>query len=312
MHRHLRESSSSPGRHTRRLSGSRQSPDPGSAARATDQARRSSAAKEDRADSAARHLRPAEDAVGRSGHRRRLQQQRRERHPLRAARRVCRPPHRGLHAGRARQAGRAAAAADHRAHAGAERVPGRDEPDALVRELLRRQQPAVARHRSGRRQGAAADGRGAAAARPRAQAARKGRGPADSWEDRSLYDRCITRGIPGSMMPAIYGNSYHIQQGPGFVTITYEMVHDTRVIPLDGRPHIASNDPPVHGRCARPLGRQHARRRDHELHRQDAVSRIERPAADRRALHADRSGHRGMGGHASTIRIRGRGRGRSR
>jgi hypothetical protein len=69
--------------------------------------------------------------------------------------------------------------------------------------------------------------------------ARKGRGPADSWEDRSLYDRCITRGIPGSMMPAIYGNSYRIHQGPGVVTITYEMVHDTRVIPLDTRPHIA-------------------------------------------------------------------------
>jgi hypothetical protein len=71
------------------------------------------------------------------------------------------------------------------------------------------------------------------------QAARKGRGPADSWEDRSLYDRCITRGIPGSMMPAIYGNSYRIHQGPGVVTITYEMVHDTRVIPLDNRPHVA-------------------------------------------------------------------------
>ena len=70
------------------------------------------------------------------------------------------------------------------------------------------------------------------------QQARAGRGPADSWEDRSLYDRCITRGIPGSMMPAIYGNSYHLQQGPGFVTVTYEMVHDTRVIPLDGRPHL--------------------------------------------------------------------------
>src|SRR5215470_20307024 len=40
----------------------------------------------------------------------------------------------------------------------------------------------------------------------RAEAKRKsGRGPADSWEDRSLYDRCITRGLPGSMMPAIYG-----------------------------------------------------------------------------------------------------------
>jgi hypothetical protein len=72
-------------------------------------------------------------------------------------------------------------------------------------------------------------------------AARRGRGPADSWEDRSLYDRCITRGVPGSMMPAIYGNSYQIQQGPGVVTITYEMVHDTRVIPLDDRPHISQN-----------------------------------------------------------------------
>ena len=71
------------------------------------------------------------------------------------------------------------------------------------------------------------------------QAARKGRGPADSWEDRSLYDRCITRGIPGSMMPAIYGNSYRIHQSPGVVTITYEMVHDTRVIPIDGRAHVA-------------------------------------------------------------------------
>ena len=71
-------------------------------------------------------------------------------------------------------------------------------------------------------------------------AARKGRGPADSWEDRSLYDRCITRGVPGSMMPAIYGNSYQIQQSPGVVTITYEMVHDTRVIPIDDRPHVSS------------------------------------------------------------------------
>jgi len=43
------------------------------------------------------------------------------------------------------------------------------------------------------------------------------------------------------MMPAIYGNSYHIHQSPGFVTITYEMVHDTRIIPLDGRPHVGKN-----------------------------------------------------------------------
>jgi hypothetical protein len=65
-----------------------------------------------------------------------------------------------------------------------------------------------------------------------------GRGPADSYEDRSLYDRCITRGLPGSMMPAIYGDSYRIVQGSGYVAIQYEMVHETRVIPLDGRPHV--------------------------------------------------------------------------
>jgi hypothetical protein len=67
--------------------------------------------------------------------------------------------------------------------------------------------------------------------------ARRGRGDADSYEDRSLYDRCITRGLPGSMMPAIYGSSYEIVQGPGVVAITYEMVNEARLIPLDGRPH---------------------------------------------------------------------------
>jgi hypothetical protein len=78
-----------------------------------------------------------------------------------------------------------------------------------------------------------------ARATARAQA-RKGRGDADSYEDRSLYDRCITRGLPGSMMPAIYGNSYEIVQGPGYVAIWYEMVNELRVIPLDRRPHVAS------------------------------------------------------------------------
>ena len=70
--------------------------------------------------------------------------------------------------------------------------------------------------------------------------ARQGRGEADSYEDRSLYDRCITRGLPGSMMPAIYGSSYEIVQGPGYVAITYEMVNEARVIPLDPRPHVGS------------------------------------------------------------------------
>jgi hypothetical protein len=62
-------------------------------------------------------------------------------------------------------------------------------------------------------------------------------GPFDGPEDLTLYVRCITRGLPGSMMPAIYGNSYQIVQGPGYVAIRYEMVHETRIIPLDGRSH---------------------------------------------------------------------------
>ena len=43
------------------------------------------------------------------------------------------------------------------------------------------------------------------------------------------------------MMPAIYGNSYQIVQGPGYVAIRYEMVHETRIIPLDGRPHVGDS-----------------------------------------------------------------------
>lgn len=60
-----------------------------------------------------------------------------------------------------------------------------------------------------------------------------------SWEDRSFYDRCITRGVLGSALPVIYGNGNRIVQTPGYVAITYEMVHDTRLIPLDGRSHVS-------------------------------------------------------------------------
>ena len=63
-----------------------------------------------------------------------------------------------------------------------------------------------------------------------------GNNRADSWLDRSFYDRCITRGFPGSMMPAIYGNAYDITQAPGLVAIRYEMIHETRVIRLDDSP----------------------------------------------------------------------------
>ncbi len=61
-----------------------------------------------------------------------------------------------------------------------------------------------------------------------------------SYEFMSPWDRCITRGIPGSMFPAGYNNAYQIIQTPGYVTIVYEMIHDARIIPVDGRPPLPS------------------------------------------------------------------------
>jgi hypothetical protein len=68
-----------------------------------------------------------------------------------------------------------------------------------------------------------------------------GQGPFDSPADFSLFDRCITRGVVGSILPVIYGNGNRLVQTPGQVAIMYEMVHDTRIIPLDPRPHAGAN-----------------------------------------------------------------------
>ena len=62
-----------------------------------------------------------------------------------------------------------------------------------------------------------------------------------SYENWSRYDRCISRGVAGSILPVIYGNGLEIVQSPGYVAIRYEMVHDVRIIPTDGRPHLNSN-----------------------------------------------------------------------
>jgi hypothetical protein len=60
---------------------------------------------------------------------------------------------------------------------------------------------------------------------------------ADSYEHMSVWDRCITRGVPGGMFPAGYNNAYKIVQIPGYVVILYEMIHEARIIPL-GREHL--------------------------------------------------------------------------
>src|SRR5215472_2262509 len=67
-----------------------------------------------------------------------------------------------------------------------------------------------------------------------------GNGPLDWTTDFSTYERCITRGVLGSTLNVIYGNGAEISQSPGYVTVTYEMIHDTRIIPTDGRPHVGS------------------------------------------------------------------------
>src|SRR5690606_21296117 len=61
-------------------------------------------------------------------------------------------------------------------------------------------------------------------------------GPFFTMEDFSYYDRCITRGVTGSILPSLYGDAMRIVQSPTEVAISYEMLHDTRIIPLDGRP----------------------------------------------------------------------------
>jgi hypothetical protein len=56
-----------------------------------------------------------------------------------------------------------------------------------------------------------------------------------TWEDRSLFERCISRG-PLASLPTLYGNGLRIVQAPGVVAISHEMIHEARIVPLDRRP----------------------------------------------------------------------------
>jgi hypothetical protein len=72
--------------------------------------------------------------------------------------------------------------------------------------------------------------------RQRLAGQRRMNGPFFTMDDFSYYDRCISRGVTGSIGPSLYGDAMRIVQSPGEVAISYEMLHDTRIIPLDGRP----------------------------------------------------------------------------
>src|SRR4051812_23199086 len=73
------------------------------------------------------------------------------------------------------------------------------------------------------------------------RAAARTHGPADSYENRSLQERCITRGLPEVTLPGPYNNNLQIAQAPGYVMLQTEMIHDARIVPTDGRPHSPSS-----------------------------------------------------------------------
>ena len=74
--------------------------------------------------------------------------------------------------------------------------------------------------------------------------ARQARAPARnnavnaSWLDRGNQERCITYGLPSASLPTLYNNNIQIVQAPGTAVIVHEMIHEARVVPLDGRPRL--------------------------------------------------------------------------
>ena len=146
----------------------------------------------------------------------------------------------------------------------------------------------------------------------RRSGARRMQRPAFGPEDRGVGERCILGFNSGPpMLPSAYNNNVQIFQTGDHVALFNEMVHNARIVPLDGRPHLPGERPAVGRRFARALGRRHAGGRDHQLPRRDRVSELgPRPAPDR-ALHARRTPTRCSTSSRSTIRRRGRSPGRS-
>ena len=73
-----------------------------------------------------------------------------------------------------------------------------------------------------------------AAARAEARRSRAGDGP----EDFSLAERCILFGAGPPILPGAYNNNIQIVQTRDTVVVFNEMIHDARIIPVDGRPHL--------------------------------------------------------------------------
>jgi hypothetical protein len=62
----------------------------------------------------------------------------------------------------------------------------------------------------------------------------------DTWEDRHIWERCVTRGgMPNAMFPRSYNNNMQLFQAPGVVVMLIEQVHEVRVVPIDDRPQVS-------------------------------------------------------------------------
>ena len=122
-----------------------------------------------------------------------------------------------------------------------------------------------------------------------------------SYTSFSLYERCITRGLIGSVMPGGYNNGNQIFQAPGYVTIVNEMIHESRIVPLDGRPHLS---PAIRSQLGDSRGRwegdtlvvETKNVADRQGPRCEQHRR-QRGAHDHRALHANQGHHAALLGH---------------
>ena len=129
-------------------------------------------------------------------------------------------------------------------NAGAVGSPTSPPPHWLERGKPSRQASLIVDPPDGRQPSLSAEGTARQSEQQKIAAARRERlqgREADTYTDRSLYDRCITRGVLGSILPVIYNNGNEIVQGPGYVAIRNEMIHETRIVPLGpvlDRPHL--------------------------------------------------------------------------
>ncbi len=228
-----------------------------------------------RAKGCCEDVRGAEDAVGRprsAGH---LHEQRRERYPVRAAEPAGRQEPGGCQ--RRRTAGPDRRTLEGRGRAGARhrRRRHRRWPDALVRTLRREEQPRLARGRSARWCDPGAHRRGQRAqcrARAAARRARAGRQPRRSQPLRSLYLARLARlDDAGDLRQLVRDHPVARLGRDSLRDDSRDAAHSARRAPACEVRH-----PELHGRCAGPFRRQHARRRDDELQAGVRVSRRRR------------------------------------